>query len=81
MRIVKSFVGGKWFTPPQAEARLIDPCTEEVLGGVSSQGLDFGAALGFARERGGPDAPVSADRVRRARDILYNEGLPGTITD
>ena len=54
MRIVKSFVGGKWFTPPQAEARLIDPCTEEVLGGVSSQGLDFGAALGFARERGGP---------------------------
>lgn len=35
----------------------------------------------LARERSGRDAPVSAGRVRRARDILYNEGLPGTITD
>ena len=54
MRILRSYVAGSWFAPQRAEAQLIDPCTEEVLGGVSSQGLDFAAALGFARERGGP---------------------------
>ena len=54
MRILRSFVAGNWFAPQQAEAQLIDPCSEEVLGGVSSRGVDFAAALRFARERGGP---------------------------
>jgi len=53
MRILRSFVAGNWFAPRQADAQLIDPCTEEVLGGVSTQGIDFDAALRFSRERGG----------------------------
>ena len=54
MRVLRSYVGGAWFEPREAESELLDPCTEEVLAGVSSRGVDFGAALDFARRRGGP---------------------------
>ena len=35
-------------------ATLVNPATEEALATASTEGLDFGAALAFARDRGGP---------------------------
>ncbi|HEX3345789.1 MAG TPA: 3,4-dehydroadipyl-CoA semialdehyde dehydrogenase, partial [Polyangiaceae bacterium] len=35
-------------------ATLVNPATEEALATASTDGVDFGAALAFARDRGGP---------------------------
>src|SRR5262245_22243082 len=51
-----SFVSGKWEkgNNPNKAAELVNPATEEVVAKTSTEGIDFGAALSFARERGGP---------------------------
>ena len=54
MRTLRSYVGGCWHEATSGFAPLVDPSTEEVLAQASSEGIDFGAVLDFARERGGP---------------------------
>src|SRR4051794_19655568 len=49
-----SFVQGKWVKGTGKPAQLVNPATEEVLAQTSTEGLDFGAALSYARTRGGP---------------------------
>jgi oxepin-CoA hydrolase/3-oxo-5,6-dehydrosuberyl-CoA semialdehyde dehydrogenase len=49
-----SYVEGKWVTGGGKAAELVNPATEEVLAKTSTDGLDFGAALAFARMKGGP---------------------------
>ena len=49
-----SYLEGRWVRGKGAAATLVNPATEEVLATVSSEGLDLGAALRFAREKGGP---------------------------
>jgi 3,4-dehydroadipyl-CoA semialdehyde dehydrogenase len=49
-----SYVGGKWVKGTGKGAELVNPATEEVLATTSTEGLDFGAALAFARDKGGP---------------------------
>lgn len=49
-----SFLGGRWARGRGRGATLLNPATEEELATASSEGLDLGAALAFARERGGP---------------------------
>ena len=49
-----SFVSGKWQKGTGKAAELVNPSTEEVVATTSTEGIDFGAALAFARERGGP---------------------------
>lgn len=49
-----SFVSGKWVRGKGKAAELVNPATEEVLATTSTEGLDFGAALAFAKEKGGP---------------------------
>lgn len=49
-----SFVSGKWEKGRGNSAELVNPSTEEVVATTSTEGIDFGAALAFARERGGP---------------------------
>ncbi len=49
-----SHVCGKWTTGQGAAATLVNPATEEALATASTAGVDFGAALAFARDRGGP---------------------------
>lgn len=49
-----SYVGGKWVKGKGKGAELVNPATEEVLATTSTEGLDFGAALAFARDKGGP---------------------------
>jgi oxepin-CoA hydrolase/3-oxo-5,6-dehydrosuberyl-CoA semialdehyde dehydrogenase len=49
-----SFVSGKWEKGKGKATELVNPSTEEVIATTSTEGIDFGAALAFARERGGP---------------------------
>jgi len=48
-----SYVGGKWVKGSGKAAELVNPATEEVLATTSTEGIDFGAALAHAREKGG----------------------------
>ncbi len=54
MNELGSYVSGKWALGKGKGAELVNPATEEVLATASTEGLDFGAALAFAREKGGP---------------------------
>jgi 3,4-dehydroadipyl-CoA semialdehyde dehydrogenase len=63
MKIVRSHVEGKWYEASSGFVPLIDPCTEEVLAQASSEGIDFGAALAFARREGG----------RALRELTFEE--------
>ena len=49
-----SYVEGKWIKGKGKGAELVNPATEEVLATTSTEGIDFGAALAFARNKGGP---------------------------
>jgi 3,4-dehydroadipyl-CoA semialdehyde dehydrogenase len=51
---LKSFVGGQWFEGQGGFAELVDPTTEEVLAEASTQGLDYAAAVAYARDKGLP---------------------------
>ncbi len=55
MKTLRSYVGGQWYEAASGFVPLVDPSTEEVVAQASSAGLDFGAVLAFARERGGPN--------------------------
>mgnify|MGYP001023509813 CR=1 FL=1 len=54
MTELKSFVSGKWVKGGGKPAELVNPATEEVMATASTDGVDFGAALAFARDKGGP---------------------------
>ncbi|AKU98971.1 Aldehyde dehydrogenase [Labilithrix luteola] len=49
-----SYVSGTWIKGKGKAAELVNPATEEVLAVTSTEGLDFGAAIAFARDKGGP---------------------------
>lgn len=51
---LKSYVGGKWVAGSGKASTLVNPATEEALATTSTEGLDFKAALSFARDVGGP---------------------------
>jgi 3,4-dehydroadipyl-CoA semialdehyde dehydrogenase len=49
-----SFVCGTWVKVKGKPQELVNPATEEVLATTSTEGLDLGEALAFARDKGGP---------------------------
>ncbi len=49
---IKSFVGGRWDSGRGEKTVLVNPATEEPLAHAASAGVDFGAALSFARSQG-----------------------------
>lgn len=51
---IESYLEGRWQAGEGDGAALVNPTTEEVVATASSAGIDFGAALRFAREKGGP---------------------------
>ncbi len=69
MVTLKSHVLGQWHEARSDFATLVDPCTEAEIARVSSAGVDFGAALEFARRRGGP-ALAELDFASRGRMLL-----------
>jgi oxepin-CoA hydrolase/3-oxo-5,6-dehydrosuberyl-CoA semialdehyde dehydrogenase len=54
MKVLTSYIGGRWHEASAGFVPLVDPSTEEVLAQASSDGLDLAAGLEFARQRGGP---------------------------
>jgi oxepin-CoA hydrolase/3-oxo-5,6-dehydrosuberyl-CoA semialdehyde dehydrogenase len=54
MKILRSYLGGRWVEGSGALQTLVNPATEEPLAQAGSDGLDLSAALEHARRRGGP---------------------------
>lgn len=54
MKILKSYVNGKWHRADQGLVPTFNPSTEEAIAQVSSSGIDFGAVLRHAHQAGGP---------------------------
>ncbi|HWM33944.1 MAG TPA: phenylacetic acid degradation bifunctional protein PaaZ [Pseudolysinimonas sp.] len=52
MTVLPSYVNGQWWTPPADGAPVRDASTGEVVTSVSTEGLDLGAALEYARTAG-----------------------------
>ncbi len=73
---LKSFVCGEWHDGNGKAVTLLNPATEEPLAETSTGGIDFPAALEYARTRGGPAlrAMTFAERAERLQgiyDILF----------
>jgi 3,4-dehydroadipyl-CoA semialdehyde dehydrogenase len=51
---LQSYLEGAWASGGGRKSTLVNPSTEEVLAEASTEGLDFGKAVAFARDRGGP---------------------------
>ena len=54
MQQLESYVNGKWQAGNAAPVDLLNPASGEVLAQTSTEGVDFAAALDFARNTGGP---------------------------
>src|SRR4030095_12465214 len=54
MKTLRSYVGGSWHEAKSGFVTLVDPSTEEEIARASSEGIDFGAVLDYARAHGGP---------------------------
>jgi oxepin-CoA hydrolase/3-oxo-5,6-dehydrosuberyl-CoA semialdehyde dehydrogenase len=66
MKDLGSYVCGRW-TEGRAgsqAATLVNPATEDPLATASTADVDFGAALSYARERGGPALRAMTFRAR-----------------
>ena len=55
MNELASFISGSWQKGSGKKSELVNPSTEEVIATTSTEGLDFAAALSFARTTGGPN--------------------------
>src|ERR1019366_6812396 len=64
MKELTSYVCGGWVAGKGRAATLVNPATEEALATASTDGVDFGVALAFARDRGGPAPPPLPFRQR-----------------
>src|SRR5688572_7206433 len=52
--MMESFLVGEWRAGTGEGTTLVNPATEEVVARASTKDLDFGEALAFQREIGGP---------------------------
>ena len=51
---LKSYVQGRWHASANNAQLLRDATTGQVIAEASSDGIDFAAVLGYARDVGGP---------------------------
>ena len=70
-----NYVSGRWSEGLGEDEVLIDPVTGDELARISSQGIDFGGALQFARSQGGPALreltyAQRAEMLARIADVL-----------
>lgn len=70
---LESFLEGKWQRGEGLRAKLINPVTEETVATASSAGIDFDAALDYARNKGGA--------ALRALTFAQRGALLGQIAD
>src|SRR5689334_8160878 len=84
---LRSHICGNWVAGKGAPQALLNPATEAPLASASSEGVDLGAALDFARKTGGPALRALsfaargallksiADAMQDARDDLIGLGI------
>ena len=84
---LKSYLAGQWMAGSGSPQTLLNPATEEPLATASSEGLDLGAALDYARSKGGPAlreltfaergalVKAVADAMQAERDALLELGI------
>src|SRR6202012_1810824 len=82
MAVVRSYIAGRWFAPDSGTP-VYDAVTGAPVAEVSAQGIDFGAALAYGRQVGGPAlreltfhqpaelAKSVGQLLRKERDQLY----------
>lgn len=87
MITLKSYLRGEWVAGTGRATTLVSPTTEEPIAEASTAGLDLGAALEFARTRGGPALRAATFAQRGAwldalskalharRDALLDESI------
>ena len=87
MLALRSFLRGQWVAGKGSPQTLLNPATEEPLATASSEGLDLGAALDYARGKGGPALramtfaergallKAMADAMQAERDRLLELGI------
>jgi oxepin-CoA hydrolase / 3-oxo-5,6-dehydrosuberyl-CoA semialdehyde dehydrogenase len=80
--VVRSYVAGRWFAP-ESGSPVYDAATGDLVAEVSSDGIDFGAALAYGRSVGGPAlremtfheraelAKAAGQMLREHREELY----------
>lgn len=54
MEQIRSYLGGEWVAGEGPMTSLVNPSTEAAIASTSTRGLNFNAAMAFARETGGP---------------------------
>jgi oxepin-CoA hydrolase/3-oxo-5,6-dehydrosuberyl-CoA semialdehyde dehydrogenase len=71
MKTLRSYVCGNWHEAKSGFTTLVDPSTEEEIARAASEGIDFGAVLDHARERGGPAlrSMTFAQRAQLLKDM------------
>jgi oxepin-CoA hydrolase/3-oxo-5,6-dehydrosuberyl-CoA semialdehyde dehydrogenase len=75
MKTLRSLVSGRWHEATSGFVPLIDPCSEAAIAQASSDGVDFQAALDFARARGGPALRELAPRARGELLLAMSKAL------
>jgi 3,4-dehydroadipyl-CoA semialdehyde dehydrogenase len=64
METLQSYLGGEWIAGSGKMNILVNPTTEEPLATTTTEGLDFGKAVGFARREGGENLRALTFRER-----------------
>jgi 3,4-dehydroadipyl-CoA semialdehyde dehydrogenase len=54
MKTLASYINGSWVVGTGPAQTLYNPATEEAIAETSTEGIDFAAAVDYARTRGGP---------------------------
>ena len=78
MVTLKSYLSGSWQVGNGTDTILLNPSTEEPVATSNTKGLDFQAALNFAREKGGPalramNFAQRADLLKSMSRALYEQ--------
>src|SRR5262245_7277507 len=71
--LLKNYVEGRWVQGKGTGQKLLNPTNGDVVALCSTEGIDFGRALGFARTAGGP--------ALRALSFSARAALVGKIAD
>jgi oxepin-CoA hydrolase/3-oxo-5,6-dehydrosuberyl-CoA semialdehyde dehydrogenase len=66
-----SYIAGRWIGPSVSAAQIKSPVTGEPIATAGSEGIDFGAAMGWATGKGGPAlrAMNIHDRARMVKSL------------
>ena len=71
MQVLRSFLSGRWIEGSGATQILVNPATEDPLATASSGGIDLAAALGYARDTGGPGRAGDGEELGGRRALSF----------